>query len=123
MPTRRIVARELGALLKVLSNPDRILIIHALAVTRSSSVSDLAERLQLSPTRVSQHLSLLRAFRIVTETKEGRQRIYSLVLERLPYWLLEGVDFVAGRVGEVSEDQAEDAKRAWLEGAELPQDG
>lgn len=120
MPTRRIVAKELGAFLKVLSNPDRILIVHALAVTGSSSVNALAERLHLKPARVSQHLSLLRAFRIVTESSEGQQRIYTLVIDSLPEWLMEGVDFVADRLGEVSTEQAEEAKRLWVEGSELP---
>jgi len=120
MPTRRLVAKELGAFLKVLSNPDRILIIHALAVTGSSSVNALAERLGLPPARVSQHLSLLRAFRIVTESSEGQQRIYTLVVDHLPEWLLEGVDFVADRLGEVSTEQAEEAKRLWVDGSELP---
>ena len=120
MPTRRIVAKELGAFLKVLSNPDRILIVHALAVTGSSSVNALAERLHLKPARVSQHLSLLRAFRIVTESSEGQQRIYTLVVDSLPEWLLEGVDCVADRLGEVSTEQAEEAKRLWVEGSELP---
>ena len=120
MPTRRIVAKELGALLKVLSNPDRILIVHALATSGSSSVNELAERLHVAPSRVSQHLSLMRAYKLVVESSEGRRRIYSLGIEDLPHWLLEGVDFVADRVGDVSQDQAEDAKRLWVEGSELP---
>jgi DNA-binding transcriptional ArsR family regulator len=120
MPTRRIVAKELGSLLKVLSNPDRILIVHALAVSGECSVNALAKRLHVPPARVSQHLSLLRAFRLVTESSEGRKRIYSLAVEELPHWLLEGVDFVADRIGEVSSQQAEDAKRLWIEGTELP---
>lgn len=120
MPNRRIVAKELGALLKVLSNPDRILIIHSLAVDGERSVGELAERLRLPSTRVSQHLSMLRAFRVVSETSEGRRRIYSLALDDLPEWLLGGVDFVADRVGEVTTEQAEDAKRLWLRGSELP---
>ena len=114
MPNRRIVAKELGALLKVLSNPDRILIIHSLAVNGASGVGEMAKRLQLPPTRVSQHLMLLRAFRVVRETSEGRRRIYSLE------WLLGGVDFVADRVGEVTTEQADDAKRLLEEGALLP---
>ena len=120
MPNRRIVAKELGALLKVLSNPDRILIIHSLAVNGASGVGEMAKRLTLPPTRVSQHLMLLRAFRVVRETSEGRRRIYSLALEALPEWLLGGVDFVADRVGEVTAEQADDAKRLWEEGALLP---
>jgi DNA-binding transcriptional ArsR family regulator len=115
-----MVARELGALLKVLSHPDRILIVHALATTGECSVTGIAERLRLPTSRVSQHLSLLRAFRLVSESSEGRKRIYTLAVSDLPQWLLEGVDFVADRIGEVSRDQAEDAKRLWIEGSELP---
>lgn len=120
MPTRRLVAKELGALMKVLSNPDRILIVHALAVSGQCSVNELAERLRVPAARVSQHLSLLRAFQLVSESSQGRRRIYSLAVKDLADWLLEGVDFVADRVGEISKDQAQDAKRLWQEGSELP---
>ena len=119
MPTRKVVAKELGALLKVLSHPDRILIVHALATAGESSVNHLAERLQLPASRVSQHLSLLRAFRLVAESSRGQRRIYSLAVETLPDWLLDGVDFVADRVGEVSREQADDAKRRWADGSEI----
>ncbi len=120
MPTRKVVAKELGSLLKVLSHPDRILIVHALATEGESSVNRIAKRLHLPASRVSQHLSLLRAFRLVTESSHGQKRIYTLAVETLPEWLLEGVDFVADRIGEVSAEQAEDAKRLWIEGSELP---
>lgn len=119
MPTRRIVAKELGALLKILSNPDRILIIHALATSGTSSVNELADLLLVAPSRISQHLSLMRAYKLVSEKSEGRKRMYSLAIEELPHWLLDGVDFVADRIGDVSLDQAEDAKRLWVEGTEL----
>lgn len=109
--------------MKVLSNPDRILIIHSLAINGESGVGEMAKRLTLPPTRVSQHLALLRAFRIVTETSKGRRRIYTLALEDLPDWLLNGVDFVADRIGEVTAKQAADAKRAWVEGSEMPTAG
>ena len=120
MPTRKVVAKELGSLLKVLSHPDRILIVHALATLGESSVNGIAKRLHLPSARVSQHLSLLRAFRLVAESSEGQKRIYTLAADNLPEWLLEGVDFVADRIGEVSREQAEDAKRLWVEGSELP---
>lgn len=120
MPTRKVVAKELGSLLKVLSHPDRILIVHALATVGDSSVNDIAERLQLPASRVSQHLSLLRAFRLVSESSRGQRRIYTLAVDALPEWLLQGVDFVADRIGEVSTEQAEEAKRLWIEGSELP---
>ena len=59
MPNRRIVARELSGLLKVLSHPDRILIIQLLATRGEHSVGSIAETLDLPQARVSQHLAML----------------------------------------------------------------
>lgn len=115
MPSRRIVAKELGALLKILSHPDRILLIHLLANGERRSVTDIATALELPATRVSQHLGLMRAYRIVDEYSEGRLRIYSLATPNLPDWLLDGVEFVAGRVGDVSSRTASEAKVLWSE--------
>jgi DNA-binding transcriptional ArsR family regulator len=114
MPNRRIVARELGSLLKVLSHPDRILIIQLLATRGEHSVGSIAGQLNLPPTRISQHLSVLRSNRLVDEKRAGRERIYSLASDRLARWLVDGVDFVAGNVGNVTEEQVEDARNLWL---------
>ena len=111
--SRSIVAKELGALLKMLSHPDRIQLIHLLANGEAYSVTEIGNRLSLPTTRVSQHLALLRAFRIVDEVSEGRHRIYSLAAPTMPEWLLDGIAFIAGRVGDVSSDTAEDARRRW----------
>ncbi|MEM1263793.1 MAG: metalloregulator ArsR/SmtB family transcription factor [Pseudomonadota bacterium] len=113
MPSRTIVAKELGALLKMLSHPDRILLVHLLANGQSFAVTEMAELLELPATRISQHLALLRAFRIVEETSEGRQRIYSLAMPSMPLWLLDGIEFVAGRVGPVTSDTADQARELW----------
>ncbi|MEL7297252.1 MAG: metalloregulator ArsR/SmtB family transcription factor [Pseudomonadota bacterium] len=113
MPSRRIVAKELGSLLKVLAHPDRILLINAIANGESYSVNQLADEVELSVTRVSQHLSLLRAFRIVRERREGRRKIYQLALPEISDWLIEGIDFVANRIGEVDSDIAAEAKKLW----------
>ena len=43
-----------------------------------------------------------------------------VAVENLPEWLMDGVDFVADRIGEVSAQQAEEAKRLWVEGSEIP---
>ncbi|MEL6216435.1 MAG: metalloregulator ArsR/SmtB family transcription factor [Pseudomonadota bacterium] len=115
MPSRKVVARELGALLKVMSHPDRILLVHALSSREPYSVNQLAKIVGITATRVSQHLSLLRAFRVVEERSEGRRRIYRLALVNMPDWLLEGVDFVADRIGEVNSDATEEARRLWME--------
>ena len=113
--SRSVVAKELGALLKMLSHPDRIQLIHLLANGETYSVTQIGKMLQLPTTRVSQHLALLRAFRVVDEVSEGRHRIYSLAAPTMPEWLLDGIEFIAGRVGNVTSDTAEDARRLWEE--------
>ncbi|MEM9057445.1 MAG: metalloregulator ArsR/SmtB family transcription factor [Pseudomonadota bacterium] len=122
MPTRRLVARELGALLKLLSHPDRILILHLLSETTDYSVTDIAEELSLPPARVSQHLSALRSFKLVEEKSSGRQRFYSPTIASLPDWLLQGVDYVADRVSSITPEQAERAKRAWRDHSAFPRE-
>lgn len=114
MPNRRIVARELGALLKVLSHPDRIQIIQLLATHGEHSVNSIADKLDLPQTRVSQHLSELRNKRLVLEKPDGRVRYYSLTSESLAWWLVDGVSFIAGNVHEVTDAQIEDARNLWV---------
>jgi ArsR family transcriptional regulator len=114
MPNRRIVARELGALLKVLSHPDRIMILQLLASRGEHSVSSIAEQLHLPQTRVSQHLGVLRGKRLVEEQRHGRERIYDLSSRQLAWWLVDGVSFIAGNIGEVTDEQIEDARNLWV---------
>ncbi|MEM6640160.1 MAG: metalloregulator ArsR/SmtB family transcription factor [Pseudomonadota bacterium] len=113
MPNRKIVASELGGLLRVLSHQDRILIIQLLAKRGEHDVSSIAEELDLPDARVSQHLSVLRTYRIVQEERQGRRRIYSLAMPDMAPWLLDGVDFVAGLVTEVTREQVDDARALW----------
>ena len=114
MPNRRIVARELGSLMKVLAHPDRIMIVQLLASRGEHSVSSIAEQLALPQTRVSQHLSVLRGKRLVEERRMGRTRLYDLSSQRLAWWLVEGVNFIAGNIGEVTDAQIEDARNLWV---------
>ncbi len=113
MPNRRLVAKHLGELMRVISHPDRIQIIQLLATAGEHSVASIAEALELPATRVSQHLSTLKAYRLVEERSDGRRRIYSLTVSEIAPWLVEGVDFVVDRYEEVSPSQGEDAKRLW----------
>ena len=114
MPNRRIVARELGSLMKVLAHPDRIMIVQLLASRGEHSVSSIADQLALPQTRVSQHLSALRGKRLVEERRMGRIRLYDLSSQRLAWWLVEGVNFIAGNIGEVTDAQIEDARDLWV---------
>jgi DNA-binding transcriptional ArsR family regulator len=115
MPNRRLVAKHLGELMRVISHPDRIQIIQLLAAAGEHSVASIAETLDLPATRVSQHLAALKAYRLVDERSAGRRRIYALTVRRIAPWLVDGVDFVVDRYDEVSPAQGEDAKRLWRE--------
>lgn len=85
-----------------------------LAAAGEHSVASIAENLDLPPTRISQHLSTLKAHRLVDERSDGRMRIYTLTVDGLANWLVDGVDFVVDRFDEVSPEQGEDAKRRWV---------
>jgi DNA-binding transcriptional ArsR family regulator len=63
--------------LKTLSSPRRLEIIHVLA-EGPREVSRLAEELGISPPNVSQHLSVMRAAGIVEGEREGREVRYRL---------------------------------------------
>lgn len=115
MPNRRLVARELSGLMKSLAHPDRILIVQLLASQQCYSVNAIAVELDLPPARVSQHLSTLKAIRLVSEHRSGRERLYSLVEASLALWLVGGVDFVAGFISDISQEQVADAKKLWLD--------
>ena len=64
MPQRQLVAKELAEIFKILAHPDRIRIIEELRIDEKD-VNTLVETLELPGPRVSQHLSLMRAHRIV----------------------------------------------------------
>lgn len=101
--------------MRVVSHPDRIQIIQLLAAAGEHSVASIADALDLPATLISQHLSTLRAYRLVEERSDGRHRIYDLTIPGIAPWLVDGVDFVIDRYEEVSREQGEDAKRLWRE--------
>ena len=71
MPQRLIIAKELADIFKMLGHPDRVRIIEELR-NGEKDVNTLMETLKLQGSRVSQHLSLLRAHRVVEERRDGR---------------------------------------------------
>lgn len=113
MSDRDSVARELGDLLRVLSHPERILIVQLLARRGEHRVGSIARFLGAPEARTSQHLACLRGQRLVLERAEGRERRYRLAQPELANWIDAGVEFVAGRVGEVSAAQVEAVRQAW----------
>lgn len=114
MPDRIAVAKELADIFKIAANPDRIRII---AELRSSEkcVNTLAEQLEIPGPRVSQHLSLMRAHRIVEERREGRHHYYHLLQPEIANWIIEGLAFVEGRLSAVSQLSISNARELWSE--------
>lgn len=97
MPSRVVVAKELADIFKVLSHPDRLRIIEELRAA-PMDVNTLHEALDLPATRVSQHLSLLRAHRLVTDSRDGRHVYYALTQPDLATWVVDGLRFIETRM-------------------------
>ena len=79
-PTAREIrphADKAAALLKALANEQRLLILCNL-LDGPSSVGELNERLDLSQSALSQHLSVLRETGVVTTAREAQTIRYSL---------------------------------------------
>jgi DNA-binding transcriptional ArsR family regulator len=66
-----------AAVFQVLAHPTRIHVIECLA-SGELSVGVLLERIGVEPANLSQHLSVLRAQRLVVNRKEGNQVWYAL---------------------------------------------
>ena len=112
MPSRKIVANELAHVLRQISHPDRIRLLLKLQ-SGDQTVNDLGDILEISPTRVSQHLGVLRAIALVETETRGQQRVYRLAQPDLALWLIDGIDYVAHRLSRASAVDIEQAKMLW----------
>lgn len=112
MPSRKIVANELAHVLRQISHPDRIRLLLKLQ-SGDQTVNDLADILGLSPTRVSQHLSVLRAIALVKTKTLGQRRVYRLAQPELALWLIDGINFIAHRLSRATPSDIERAKKMW----------
>ncbi|MEM9988577.1 MAG: metalloregulator ArsR/SmtB family transcription factor [Pseudomonadota bacterium] len=81
----------LAELFKVIAHPDRIRIIKKLREDETD-VNSLAETLSLPGPRTSQHLRLLRAYKLVEERRRGRHHIYRLTQPHLAQWIDDGLN-------------------------------
>ena len=103
---RFLVTKELADMLGVLSHPHRIRIIEELR-DGERDVNSLQLALGINHSGVSQHLSVLRAHRLVAERRQGRHVFYHLPQPKLARWLLAGIDFLSG-----SADVADNVRQA-----------
>ena len=93
MPWRAFLTKEMSELLGVLAHPHRVRIVQELR-NGEMDVNSLQAILEISHSRVSQHLSVLRAHRIVVERRDGRHVFYRLVNSKLAQWLADGLEFL-----------------------------
>lgn len=114
MPSRQLVAKELADTFKLIAHPDRIRLIEQMRKVECD-VNTLAEHLELTSARVSQHLALLRAHRIVEERRDGRRHLYHLTQPEIAQWIVDGLDFIEGRLAPVSPAAIENARQLWSE--------
>ncbi|MEM1260884.1 MAG: metalloregulator ArsR/SmtB family transcription factor [Pseudomonadota bacterium] len=112
MPDRLVVAKELAEIFKVAAHPDRIRMIEELR-QNECDVNSLAERLDLPGPRVSQHLALMRAHRLVEERRDGRRHFYHLTQPEIAQWIVAGLDFVEGRLAGVTPSAIRSARALW----------
>jgi DNA-binding transcriptional ArsR family regulator len=73
---------ELADLFSLMGDPSRLRII-IVCLHEQISVSDIAERLELSQSLVSHHLRLLRAARMVRSERRGKQVFYTAADEHV----------------------------------------
>jgi ArsR family transcriptional regulator len=72
------VARRVAAPLRVLAHPDRLRIVERL-LEGDLSVAELSEALGIPPAACSQHLSLMRAHRLLASRRDGKVVYYQVV--------------------------------------------
>ncbi len=94
MPFRATAGKRLADLFGLLSNPNRVRLVEELSRKGELDVSSLEQELGISHSAVSQHLTLLRAHRLVVERREGRHVFYRLTQAGLADWILQGLDFL-----------------------------
>jgi DNA-binding transcriptional ArsR family regulator len=104
MPWRALLSKEMADFLGVLAHPHRLRILHELR-NSELDVNSMQELLGVSHSRVSQHMSTLRAHRIVLERREGRHVYYRLQDPGLAQWLLDGLKYIQMDAAHQSEIQ------------------
>jgi DNA-binding transcriptional ArsR family regulator len=114
MPSRHLVAKELGHLFSVFSHPDRIRLIEELR-EGESDVNALQAALGVTHSRTSQNLAILRAHRLVVERREGRHVYYRLVNPDIAGWVLDGLKYIEADLELVARTRSaiEEVRQLW----------
>jgi len=94
-----------GRLYRAISDPTRRLLLDAL-MTGEKTAGELAEACPGSRPSASKHLKLLKQARLVSERRQGRNRIYSLdpaPLAEIDAWIQKYRVFWASRLGRLKD--------------------
>ncbi len=81
VPTMRAAADEASSLMRVLSNPDRLLLLCQLA-QGERRVGELEELLDIRQPTLSQQLAVLREEALVETRRDGKQIYYRIASEK-----------------------------------------
>ena len=118
MAWRAFLTKEMSDFLAVLAHPHRVRIVQELR-SGELDVNSIQAVLEVSHSRVSQHLSVMRAHRVVTERRDGRHVYYRLVDARLAHWLADGMEFLQSESAHQSEvqDALRKSRTIWSDSA------
>lgn len=89
-------ARQIAETFKILGDPTRIKILHALA-RRELCVCDISAIVAMGQSAVSHQLRLLRSARLVKYRKEGKMVWYSLDDTHISLLLAQGIEHIQHR--------------------------
>ncbi|SCM95905.1 Uncharacterized protein BWINRASL_03142 [Bacillus mycoides] len=79
---------EITEVLKVLAHPVRLSLVEIMRTKGPTNVTTMYEKLQMPQSTISQHLSKLRAAKIITGTRKGLEIYYEVTDNRTKAILL-----------------------------------
>lgn len=75
--SKQKLAKEMASLLRKIANPTRLLILCQIA-KKSKNVSEILLGVEVSQSALSQHLALLKKYKIIADKKDGKFIYYSI---------------------------------------------
>ena len=76
--TKQKLAKEISSLLKKIANPTSLMIL-CQVIEKEKNVSELLEIVEVSQSALSQHLALLKKYKIIKDEKCGKYAFYSII--------------------------------------------
>ncbi|PEA23499.1 transcriptional regulator [Bacillus cereus] len=88
MKEKKEMLEEITEVLKVLAHPVRLSLVEIMLIKGPTNVTTMYETLKMPQSTISQHLSKLRAAKIVTGTRKGLEIFYEVTDNRTKAILL-----------------------------------